>query len=153
MFCLLVLLSWNAAPRTECAGTLQVNHLSIEKEIVMSVISDGTEFNMNSVVLSGRLKNIREFKNERGVMMIAQLTQRNNAGNAVCTMPLLVMSKDCQETLRVLENARLVDDDEYTSLVILSGALNTRFDGSFINQGNDRKPPFTRVVVDKIELV
>ena len=101
----------------------------------------------NQISVSGKLKNVREFKNDRGTLMVAQLTQRDEHDRAVFTMPIVIHDTVVQQTVRSLDASRT---NEYTVLVTINGQLNTRFDREPNKDMADRKPPFTRIVAQEV---
>lgn len=103
----------------------------------------------NQISVSGKLKNVREFKNNRGTLMVAQLTQRDEHDRAVFTMPIVIHDAVTQKIVRDLDVARKSDED-YTVLVTINGQLNTRFDREPNKNLADRKPPFTRIVAQEV---
>jgi len=106
----------------------------------------------NTLSVSGKLKNIRKFDGyDNGVMVVAQLTQRNDEGKSTFTIPIATYSK---EVVKVLEKlAELTDDNGYTPEVVISGELNTKFDTRKGVDNADRKAPLTRIVIADVELV
>jgi len=101
----------------------------------------------NQISVSGKLKNVREFKNNRGTLMVAQLTQRDEHDRAVFTMPIVIHDSGTQAIVRRLDASRT---DDYTVLVTVNGQLNTRFDREPNKELSDRKPPFTRIVAQEV---
>lgn len=101
----------------------------------------------NQISVSGKLKNVREYKNDRGTLMVAQLTQRDEHDRAVFTMPIVIHDSGTQEIVRSLDASRT---DDYTVLVTINGQLNTRFDREPNKNLADRKPPFTRIVAQEV---
>jgi transcriptional regulator of heat shock response len=106
---------------------------------------------VNEVTVSGKLKSIKEYKNERGTLMLAIITQRNEFDSAVFTMPVVIHNDDVQKVVRKLNESR--NDSDYTQLVKVTGQLNTRFDKEPGKDASDRKAPFTRIVAEQVELV
>jgi hypothetical protein len=101
----------------------------------------------NQISVSRKLKNVREFKNDRGTLMVAQLTQRDEHDRAVFTMPIVIHDTVVQDAVRSLDASRT---NEYTVLVTINGQLNTRFDREPNKNMADRKPPFTRIVAQEV---
>lgn len=100
--------------------------------------------NTNNIQLAGRLKNIRVFT-ERGTMVTAQLTQRNEEGKATFTIPICSFDPKMVAALKAM--GEHVGDSGTTDEVVVSGKLNTRFAQ---NPDGTWKAPFTRVLVDAV---
>ena len=105
---------------------------------------------MNNVLtVSGKLKNIKKF-DQYGLMVVGQLTQRNDEGKATFTIPIVTHSKAVAQILEGLSAD--IDELGYTSEVVISGELNTKFDTRKGVDNADRKAPLTRIVISEVAL-
>ena len=104
----------------------------------------------NAINVSGKLKNIKKF-DQYGLMVVGQLTQRNDEGKATFTIPIVTFSKTVASVLEGLSER--ADDLGYTPEVAITGELNTKFDTRKGVDNADRKAPLTRIVISEIELV
>lgn len=105
----------------------------------------------NQVTVTGKLKNIRVFENSYGVLVTAQLTQKNGTERAKFTMPIGAIDPAVQSTLKGL--SQTTAEGDYTPEVTITGAIDTRFDTRPNVQQSERKAPFTRILVESVELV
>jgi len=105
----------------------------------------------NQIKVSGMLKNIKTY-DQYGLMVVGQLTQRDENNKATFTIPIVTHSKVIAEILQGLDNAK---DSEtgYTPVVEITGELNTKFDTRKGVDNADRKAPLTRIVISEVELV
>lgn len=106
---------------------------------------------MNTVSVSGKLKNIRVFENSYGVLVTGQLTQKNPGERATFTMPIGAVDPVVQSVLKGL--AETTAEGEYTVDVEITGKIDTRFDTRPNVEQAQRRAPFTRILVDSVELV
>lgn len=106
---------------------------------------------MNNVTVTGKLKNIRVFTNQYGTLVTAQLTQKNGMERATFTMPVGVLDPQAQAMFKALANA--TEEGAYTQEVEITGKIDTRFDTRPNVAQHERKAPFTRILVDSVELV
>lgn len=104
----------------------------------------------NALSVSGKLKNIKKF-DQYGLMVVGQLTQRNDEGKSTFTIPIVTHNKEVAQVLEKL--AELTDDSGYTPEVVITGELNTKFDTRKGVDNADRKAPLTRIVIADVELV
>ena len=104
----------------------------------------------NEIKVSGKLKNIKKF-DQYGLMVVAQLTQRDGDNKATFTIPVVTYSKEVAAVLQGL--AERSDELGYTPEVAIVGELNTKFDKRKDVPNNERKAPLTRIVIDSLELV
>jgi len=105
----------------------------------------------NQIKVSGMLKNIKKF-DQYGLMVVGQLTQRDENNKATFTIPIVTHSKVVAEILAGLDNAKDAETG-YTPEVVITGELNTKFDTRKNVDNADRKAPLTRIVISEIELV
>jgi len=101
----------------------------------------------NSVVISGTVKNIRNFTGSRGTMVTGWLNQRDisrvSNGDAdrivyVAGINIVGFDGDVVKDLNSLDNAR--QGAEETVLITLKGRLKTKFDTRQIAESEKRAP-------------
>jgi hypothetical protein len=105
----------------------------------------------NQIKVSGMLKNIKKF-DQYGLMVVGQLTQRDEANKATFTIPIVTHSKIVADILQGLDNGKNPETG-YTAEVVITGELNTKFDTRKGVDNADRKAPLTRIVISEVELV
>ena len=111
----------------------------------------------NTVIISGTLKNIRIFNNDRGAMVVGWLNQRDYSrlsdGTAdravyVAGMNIVGFDGDVVSDLQALNTAR--QGQEETMLVTLKGRLVTKFDRRTNVQESDRRAPQLQLEVFEV---
>jgi hypothetical protein len=103
----------------------------------------------NSMTMTGKLKNIREF-DQYGLMMVAQLTQKVGNERAKFTIPIACFDEALAPALRGLREMQ--DELGFTPLVNITGELDTKFDTRRDVKNEDRNAPLTRILITSIEL-
>jgi hypothetical protein len=111
---------------------------------------------LNSLTLSGKLKNVRDFSNGTGTMVVAQLTQHSYRETmsgeqkrfAKFTIPVVIFDQAVAKAVLALDT----DAENYTPELMLAGSLNTRYDRRPGVENADRQPPRTQVVVSSIDI-
>lgn len=103
----------------------------------------------NSVIVTGRLKNIKEF-NQYGLMMTGQLTQKDGDKRASFTIPIVTHDETVASMLRGLQG--MVGDDGRTPELVITGEISTKFDLRQNVPNDQRRAPMTRIMVRSIEL-
>ena len=105
----------------------------------------------NQIKVSGLLKNIKKF-DQYGLMVVGQLTQRNENNKATFTIPVVTHSQEIASILAGLDELKNAETG-YTPEVVITGELNTKFDTRKDVDNDKRKAPLTRIVINEIELV
>lgn len=104
---------------------------------------------LNEISVQGKIQKIRTFKNERGVMVIGWLDQREVSAftdgshdREIYKFGINIVSKepDVVNALSALDAGRM--DQKYTTLVTLKGSLKTQFP----KEGSNFKPQLQLVV-------
>lgn len=103
----------------------------------------------NTMTVSGKLKNIREF-DQYGLMMVAQLTQKIGNERAKFTIPVACFDERLAPTLRGLREMQ--DELGFTPVVKITGQLDTKFDTRPNVQNDERNAPLTRILITSVEL-
>jgi hypothetical protein len=103
----------------------------------------------NTMTVSGKLKNIREF-DQYGLMMVAQLTQKIGNERAKFTIPVACFDESIAPILRGLREMQ--DELGFTPVVNITGELDTKFDTRPNVQNEQRNQPLTRILITSVEL-
>lgn len=107
---------------------------------------------LNEISVQGKIQKIRTFKNDRGVMVIGWLDQREVSAftdgshdREIYKFGINIVSfePDVVNALSALDAGRM--DQKYTALVTLKGSLKTKFP----KEGSDFNPQL-QLVVDEI---
>lgn len=97
---------------------------------------------MNTVQVTGYIKNVQERGAGNYKVITANLSQRNDEGKCVFTMPLVFTNADSKSTLANVSWAEGV-----SQVVTLTGRLVTRFDRRPGIDNAERRAPFTQIEV------
>lgn len=97
---------------------------------------------MNTVQVTGYIKNVQERGSGTYKVITANLSQRNEEGKCVFTMPLVFTSPD---TKNKLANVSWIDG--VSQVVTLTGKLVTRFDRRPGIDNSERRAPYTQIEV------
>lgn len=97
---------------------------------------------MNTVQVTGYIKNVQERGSGNYKVITANLSQRNDEGKCVFTMPLVFTSSDTKQSL---SNVTWIDG--VSQVVTLTGKLVTRFDRRPGIDNSERRAPYTQIEV------
>lgn len=97
---------------------------------------------MNEVQVTGYIKNVQERGSGNYKVITANLSQRNDEGKCVFTMPLVFTNSD---TKNALANVSWIDG--VSQVVTLTGKLVTRFDRRPGIDNAERRAPYTQIEV------
>jgi hypothetical protein len=101
---------------------------------------------MNTVELSGQIKNLTE----RGVgtykVITGNITLRGSDGRCVVTMPVVISDPQVKESLRQVN----FDESGVSEYVNVTGRLNTRFDTRPNVPNEQRRAPMTRIEIHTV---
>lgn len=97
---------------------------------------------MNTVQVTGYIKNVQERGSGAYKVITANLSQRNEDGKCVFTMPLVFTSADTKNTL-----ANVSWNEGVSQVVTLTGKLVTRFDRRPGIDNSERRAPYTQIEV------
>lgn len=100
------------------------------------------ETEMNTVQVTGYIKNVQERGSGNYKVITANLSQRNDEGKCVFTMPLVFTSSDTKQSL---SNVTWIDG--VSQVVTLTGKLVTRFDRRPGIDNSERRAPYTQIEV------
>lgn len=100
---------------------------------------------MNTVQVSGYIKNVQERGAGNYKVITANLTQRDADGKCTFTMPLVFTTSEAK---KVLGNLSWVDG--VSEVVSLSGKLATRFDRRPGIDNAERRAPYTQIEVSAV---
>jgi hypothetical protein len=103
------------------------------------------ETEMNTVQVSGYIKNVQERGAGNYKVITANLTQRDADGKCTFTMPLVFTTSEAK---KVLGNLSWVDG--VSEVVSLSGKLATRFDRRPGIDNAERRAPYTQIEVSAV---
>ena len=97
---------------------------------------------MNEVQVTGYIKNVQERGSGNYKVITANLSQRNDEGKCIFTMPLVFTDA---QTKRILGD--LTWYDGVSQVVTLTGKLVTRFDRRPGIDNAERRAPYTQIEV------
>ena len=97
---------------------------------------------MNTVQVTGYIKNVQERGSGTYKVITANLSQRNEEGKCVFTMPLVFTNSDTKQSL---SNVTWIDG--VSQVVTLTGKLVTRFDRRPGIENTERRAPYTQIEV------
>ncbi len=95
---------------------------------------------MHTVQVTGYIKNVQERGSGAYKVITANLSQRNEEGKCIFTMPLVFTNVD---TKKSLGNINWLDG--VSQVVTLTGKLVTRFDRRPGIDNSERRAPYTQI--------
>lgn len=112
----------------------------------------------NQVTITGTIKNIKTYKNERGTLLTGWLDQRDvsrmadgTADRAVYVVGMNIIALDDSVIADILGNAKA--GTETTKPIVLSGRLVTKFDRRPGIKDSERRAPYAQVEVHAVATV
>jgi len=103
------------------------------------------ETEMNTVQVTGYIKNVQERGSGAYKVITANISQRNEEGKCTFTMPLVFTEADSKSAL-----ANLTWIDGVSQVVTLTGKLATRFDRRPGLENHERRAPYTQIEVKSV---
>ena len=101
---------------------------------------------MNTVELSGQIKNLTERGTGVYKVITGNITLRGSDGRCVVTMPIVVSDPKVKESLREIK----FDESGVSDYVNVFGRLSTRFDTRPNVPNEQRRSPMTRIEVHAV---
>lgn len=104
---------------------------------------------MNTVQLTGYIKNVQLRGSGNYKVVTANLSQRNYEGKCLVTMPLVAVSESAKKQLTELT----FDETGVSADVNIYGKLTTRFDRRPGLDNSERAKPYTQIeIVDIVSI-
>ena len=109
---------------------------------------------VNTMKVSGRIKNIKAYTNARGTLITGHMTQKNGAERATFTIPIVATEPEAVMLLQALATYELDDKGFYDAEVEVGGLLSTQFDVRPQNAVvGERFAPRTRIDVRELNVI
>lgn len=101
---------------------------------------------MNTVELSGQIKNLTERGAGAYKVITGNITLRGSDGRCVVTMPVVIADPKVKESL----NSVTFDESGVSEYVNVKGRLSTRFDTRPNVPNEQRRAPMTRIEIHSV---